>query len=110
MLPSPTSTPVPISSLHRAPKILVLFSGIGSVERAIWSQFPQAEIITLDINPKWHATHVCSIEDFVGLSHPPGSYTPMDTYPAKYFDLIWASPVCTEYSKALTTRERTVTS
>jgi site-specific DNA-cytosine methylase len=29
-------------------------------------------------------------------------------YPKKYLDVIWASPPCTEYSRALTTRERDI--
>ena len=106
VLPSPMTAPVKARNKHRSPRILVLFSGTGSVEKAILSQFPQAEITTLDILPKWNATHVCSIEDFAGCAQPEGSWAPMHTYPPKYFDLVWASPVCTEYSKALTTRER----
>ena len=28
------------------------------------------------------------------------------TFPPGHFDMVWASPVCTEYSRALTTRPR----
>ena len=72
VLPSPTAAPVSITNLHRAARIRVLFSGTGSVEQAIWSQFPRADVVTLDINPIWNATHVCSIEDLC-CSHEQGS-------------------------------------
>ena len=42
----------------RTPRVLVLFSGTGSVERAILKQFPLAQIVTVDMNPKWGG-HTC---------------------------------------------------
>ena len=41
------SRPVPISDRVQRPKVLVLFHGTGSVEKAILKEFPQAE------SPRW---------------------------------------------------------
>eukprot|EP00976_Prorocentrum_cordatum_P066833 1178477-Prorocentrum_minimum.AAC.1 len=79
-------------------RALVLFSGSGSVERALQQRFPRIRITSLDIDPKSAATQICDIRQFVQTESP--AYSPGD------FDLIWASPPCTEYSRAMTTRPR----
>jgi hypothetical protein len=78
-------------------KFLVLFCGTGSVERAIAAKYKEALIVSLDNQPKWKPTHCCDIQDWVKKGD--GS---MYDYPPGYFDFIWASPPCTEYSRAKT--------
>ena len=68
-------------------RLLELFSGTGSVGRAFEAQ--GWEVISLDINPG--ATITSDILDWDYKTFEPGS-----------FDFIWASPPCTEYSKART--------
>ncbi|KAK3285658.1 hypothetical protein CYMTET_6747 [Cymbomonas tetramitiformis] len=76
----------------RVPRILVLFIGTGSVEREFLNCFPTASVVTLDSEPTWHPTHVQSILEWNHEEYPPG-----------YFDVIWASPPCRQYSQARTT-------
>ena len=75
------------------PRLLELFSGTGSVGRV----FEQAgwEVVSVDIEAKFNPTICCSILDI-----------PLDKWPPKYFDVIWAAPVCKEYSIAHTSNER----
>ena len=63
------------------PALLELFKGTGSIGRALR---PGAG--------RWSAWTSCP------NSHPPS--------PPGRFNFVWASPVCTEYSQALTTRRR----
>jgi len=72
-------------------RILVLFCGTGSVEQQFQRQFDGCEVVTVDILPKWQAT--CT-EDILHWNYK--------LYPRHYFDVIWASPPCKEYSKAKT--------
>lgn len=70
-------------------RLLELFSGTGSVRKAVGDRFQ--EIISIDILQKFNPTVCCDILQW--------NYK---QYPVEYFDVIWASPPCTEYSKAKT--------
>ena len=72
-------------------RLLELFSGTGSIGRAFeargWG------VISLDILPG--ATITSNILDWE-----------YKNYPREHFDFVWASPPCTEYSKARTRAKR----
>ena len=70
--------------------LLELFSGTGSIGRAFEEE--GWEVTSLDCDPKSGATIICDIMDW--------DFT---RYPVGYFEAIWASPVCTMYSRARTT-------
>lgn len=70
-------------------RLLELFSGTGSVRKAVGDRFQ--EIISIDVLQKFNPTVCCDI-----------LHWDYKQYPAEYFDVIWASPPCTEYSKAKT--------
>ena len=67
-------------------RLLELFSGTKSVSNAVGHRF--TEIISVDILQKFQPTHVADILAWEYTIYPPG-----------YFQVIWASPPCTEYSK-----------
>ena len=69
-------------------RVLELFKGTGSVGRVIKENYPEAEIISLDILKKYEPTHCCDILTFDYKQYPRG-----------HFDLLWASPECKIYSK-----------
>ena len=75
------------------PKCLELFSGTGSIGRAFerlgWV------VISVDIDPNFQPTHIANLLTW--------DYT---MYPRDHFHFVWASPVCTEYSKAKTVGKR----
>lgn len=73
-------------------RMLELFSGTGSVGRELQKFCPTLEIVSLDIHPKYRPTHAIDVIVW--------DYSSM--YPPYHFDIIWASPPCTEYSKAKT--------
>ena len=79
-------------------KALVLYSGSGSVEKQLFKMFPGIDITAIDTDPNSSAT---SFQDIVTYSK-----TKMKTLKPGYFDIVWASPPCTEYSSAMTSRPR----
>ena len=78
--------------LFKNARLLELFCGTKSVGRAF--EAAGWEVVFLDIVLKFEPTILCDIRSW--------DYT---TFPG-HFDMVWASPVCTEYSRALTTRPR----
>lgn len=79
-------------------RVLVLFSGTGSVEKALIKRFKNPTIISVDNNPKWDSTYTMDVCDFYSSN----------AYAPQFFDIIWASPPCTEYSYAKTTGVRKI--
>ena len=74
-------------------KVLDLFSGTKSVDKAILELYPDATIISVDFCKKYNPTHCVDILEF--------DYKQYD-----HFDVIWASPNCKEYSRAKATGVR----
>jgi hypothetical protein len=73
-------------------RVLILFSGTGSVGEALAPLLPEgSSIMNVDNDPQApNAIHV-DIRTWRYRQYDPG-----------YFDVIWASPPCTQYSKAKT--------
>ena len=69
-------------------RVLELFKGTGSVEKAFKSIDKDIEVISLDIEKKYNPTHLCNILDF-----------DYKQYPNNYFDIIWGSPPCDKFSQ-----------
>ena len=65
-------------------RMLDLFAGLGGASAAMKDR--GWEVITQDINPDFKPRVVCDIRDYKLFG--------------ERFDLIWASPPCTEFSKA----------
>lgn len=76
-------------------RTLELFAGTQSFSKAVMRNSPEHEVITLDILPKFSPTITADILEW--------DYT---TFPSGYFDVIWCSPPCTDYSKAKTWGKR----
>ena len=79
--------------LLNMPRLLELFCGTKSIGRAF--EAAGWEVVSLDIVSKFEPTILCDIRSWDYTQFPPG-----------HFDMVWASPVCTEYSRALTMRPR----
>ena len=73
-------------------KLLELFSGTGSVGKV--AKDMGFEVVSLDLK---NADINCDILNW-----------DYQQYPVKHFDMIWASPPCTEYSRAKTTGVRKI--
>ena len=71
------------------PRLLELFCGTKSIGRAF--EAAGWEVVSLDNVSKFKPTILCDIRSWFVPGH---------------FDMVWASPVCTEYSRALTMRPR----
>eukprot|EP00854_Cymbomonas_tetramitiformis_P011813 gene11813-biopygen12132 len=56
------------------PRILVLFSGTGSVEREFLGCFPSATVVTLDSAAVWQPTHVSDIRQWDYRQYSPGYF------------------------------------
>ena len=76
-------------------RALILFSGTKSVSYAVKKLLPRAKVINVDNDDKTAPT-VC-----VDINH-----WDFKTFRRGYFDFIWASPPCTQYSYAKTTGHR----
>jgi hypothetical protein len=81
-------------------RVLVLFSGSGSVESAIRALYPNnvVDIVSVDSDPKSAATLVTDINEFVREQ--------LFTWRPGHFHILWASPPCTQYSYAKSIGER----
>jgi hypothetical protein len=73
-------------------RVLELCCGSKSFSREISRQFPGAEVVTLDFDERYEPTFLI---DVTRWNYP-------SFFPVAYFDIIWASPPCTEYSPAKT--------
>ena len=80
-------------------RLLVLFSGTGSVERAVQGYYHNAVTVSVDSEPLFMPTHCCTVQSWIACGG-------MRAYPVGTFDVIWASPPCTEYSRAKTVGTR----
>lgn len=67
-------------------KVLELFCGTKSVGK-VCDQLGW-ESISVDMEKKFNPTHLCNIMDF-----------DYKKYPKDYFDIVWGSPPCTQYSR-----------
>jgi hypothetical protein len=77
---------------------LVLFSGTASVEKACRTVVSNCVVISVDNNTAFAPTYLCDIRDW--------QKTHMRDFKPGHFDIITASPPCTEYSRAKTTGVR----
>lgn len=78
-------------------KVLVLCSGTGSVEEALSKMFHQKVSCTsVDIQSKFNPTLCTDVT----------SWDYKSAFNKKHFDIVWASPDCSQYSSANTSKEK----
>jgi len=69
--------------------VLELFKGTGSVGKVC--EAVGYNVVSVDIVERYKPTHLCNIMDF-----------DYKQYPKDYFQIVWGSPPCTNYSKLKT--------
>lgn len=69
-------------------RVLELFCGTKSVSK-VWEAYEGWDIVSVDIDPKANPT-ICT--DVMNWDYA-------SAFPVGYFDIIWASPPCTTFSK-----------
>ena len=75
-------------------RILELFKGSGSISKYC-QEHAEYEVLSLDIDPNSKADVTCNILEW-----------DYNKYEKGHFDVVWASPPCTEYSTMLFRRAR----
>ena len=88
-----TCSVFPVTLNPQPRRMLDLFSGTGSVGSVYRAHGFQ--VTSLDSDPRWNADIVCDVRKWN-----------FRTFPRGFFDVIFASPPCTEYSSSKTTRMR----
>lgn len=76
-------------------KTLELFSGTQSFSSGVRRAHRRAQTVTVDMSPRYKPTFTADVRAFDYKQFPRG-----------HFDIIWASPPCTEYSCAKTVGKR----
>lgn len=76
-------------------RTLELFAGTQSFSKAVKRLNDDNEVVTVDISKRFKPTHAVDLLDWNYKEYPTG-----------HFDVVWASPPCTEYSKAKTVGKR----
>jgi len=77
-------------------RVLEVCCGGMSFTNQLLKSHPTAHVVTVDIDPKCGATHTVDVR----------LWRILVSYPPNFFDIIWTSPPCTDYSPALHTTPR----
>ena len=79
---------------RRQPRVLELCAGPNKpASRALRRRYPKATVVTVDIDPATRPDIIADLVTWTSTNLP---------WPPGYFDVIWASPPCTQYSFAKT--------
>ena len=76
-------------------RVLDCFAGSGSVHRCAARHFPDMEVTGVDIKEETMGYRPTIVTDILKWDY--------EVYDPDHFDIVWLSPVCTQYSKARTT-------
>ena len=57
-------------------RVLVLFSGTGSVENALHQLFPNVQSVSVDNVASFHPTHCCTVQEWIELEEGMSTYHP----------------------------------